>query len=838
MSQGRRLRSCTAVVALWVAVAALAAGTGSILAAPPPLEPASWPAGPKPLPADPALEARIEKILAGMTLEEKVGQILQAEIQFIQPEDVGRYHLGSVLSGGGSHPGRKREASPAEWLALADAFYEASMREGGSQIPVFWGIDAVHGHNNVRGATLFPHNVGLGATRDPELLRRIGEVTAREVAVTGIEWTFAPTLAVVQDDRWGRTYESYSEDPEIVATLGAAMVEGLQGRVGTPEFLAPGRVIATAKHFLGDGGTDKGRDQGDNLASEAELRDIHAAGYYTALRAGAQTVMASYNSWHGNKMHGHTGLLQDVLKGRMAFDGLVVGDWNGHGQVPGCTNSSCAAAINAGVDLLMVPEDWKKLYENTLEQARKGEIPLARLDDAVRRNLRVKLRAGLFERGRPSSRGPAGKVELLGAPEHRALAREAVRRSLVLLKNEGGLLPLSPKSRVLVAGAGANDVGRQSGGWSVTWQGIAQSNADFPGATTIWEGIRQAVTAAGGEAILAEDGRFTGEKPAVAIVVFGEEPYAEFQGDLSSLAYHKNHAASLELLERLGKEGIPVVSVFLSGRPLWVNPELNASRAFVAAFLPGSEGAGVADVLFRQADGQIAHDFTGKLSFSWPRTPKQATLDRRDTPYDPLFPIGYGLSVKDAGTLATLPVETGEGDEETSTDVFFSGRSRTGWQLAVTENDGPRRSQSEAMLVKVIAVDKAMQEDAREAHFPGEVAGRVMLTGEPIDIARQSNADLALSFAVLVAEAPTAEVKLGMACGRDCAGRLDITDELKALPAGQWQTLQVRLRCFAQAGADMKKIDVPFELSTGGRLRLRFAEVRLVSAAGGGAPCP
>ena len=836
MSQGRLSRlSFAAVLA-----ASLLPATVEVAAAPPALELEAWPQIKSPLPPDPQLEKRIDQILAGLSLEEQVGQILQAEIQNVKPEDVARYHLGSILSGGGSHPARRKEASPAEWLALANAFYDASMHPGqGTPIPVFWGIDAVHGHNNVRGATIFPHNIGLGATRDPELIRQIGAATALEVAATGIEWTFAPTLAVVQDDRWGRTYEGYSEDPEIVASLGRAMIEGLQGRPGTPEFLSPGRVLATAKHFLGDGGTDKGRDQGDNLASAAELREIHGAGYLAALGAGVQTVMASYNSWHGVKMHGNGQLLTQLLKERLGFDGLVVGDWNGHGQVPGCSNGSCAAAINAGIDLLMVPEDWKKLYENTLEQVKSGEISRARLADAVRRNLRVKLRAGLFESGRPGSRPFAGKVELVGAPEHRAIAREAVRRSLVLLKNEGGLLPLRPQQKVLVAGSAASDIGRQCGGWTVTWQGISQSNADFPGATSIYAGIEKAVQAAGGSVELAEDGQYR-ERPDVAIVVFGEEPYAEFQGDLSNLDYHASHKKPLALLERLRQDKIPVVAVFLSGRPLWVNPELNAASAFVAAFLPGSEGDGVADLLFRKASGEVAYDFRGKLSYSWPRTPKQFTLDRRDTPYEPLFPLGFGLSVNDAGALAELPVAfADDGPTETSTDLFFSGRKNTGWQLAVTENDGPHRAAAEAMLVKVVAVDKEVQEDARQVKFPGGgVAGRVLLSGEPIDLERQANADLALSFAVLVESPVQEKISLGMGCGRDCAGRLDLTATLKALPAGSWQPVEVRLRCFAQAGADMKKIDTPFELTTAGPLTLRFADVRLVSAAGNAQPCP
>ncbi len=628
------------------------------------VHPEIWPQVRSPVAKDPEVERRVSAILEGMSVEEKVGQLIQAEILHVTPEDIRDYHLGSVLNGGNGGPGGDEYAPAAEWLKLADTFWAASMdaADGKQAIPILWGLDAVHGHTNVVGATIFPHNIGLGATRNPELVRRIGEVTAREIAVTGQDWDFSPTVAVARDDRWGRAYESYSEDPEIVAAYAGEMVRGLQGDPGTAEFLDPSRVLATAKHFLGDGGTHGGKDQGDNLSSEEELRDVHGAGYVSAFEAGVQTVMASYNSWHGRKLHGYGELLTGVLKGRMGFDGFVVGDWNGHAQVAGCSNDSCAAAINAGVDMFMVPEDWKALYENTLAQARAGEIAAARLDDAVRRILRVKVRAGLFERGKPSSRPLAGKFELLGAPEHRAVARQAVRESLVLLKNNAGLLPLAPGQSILVAGDGADDVGKQSGGWTITWQGTGNERSDFPGATSIWEGIRDAVAAGGGTAVLSVDGRWE-EKPDVAIVVYGEDPYAEFEGDRQTLDYEP--AEDLELLRRLRGEGIPVVSVFLSGRPLWVNPEINASDAFVAAWLPGSEGAGVADVLLRAADGSVRHDFQGRLSFSWPRLADGAPLNRNDPDYAPLFAYGHGLSCEDSVQLAELSEDDGI-DRETA----------------------------------------------------------------------------------------------------------------------------------------------------------------------------
>ncbi len=652
MNRAIDLSLLTALMSLAFVLGCSGAGTSS--------QPVDWPRIPRNVAVDSALEANVASILSHMTLEQKIGQMVQAEIQSVTPADVRDYHLGSVLNGGGSHPDRSRAASVTDWLALADAFYDASMdtSEGAAAIPVIWGTDAVHGHNNVRGATLFPHNIGLGAAGDPDLIQRIGEVTALEVAATGIDWNFAPTLAVVRDDRWGRTYEGYSEDPEIVSQYAGRMITGLQGDASSADFLSSSHVVATAKHFLGDGGTDQGVDRGDNLSSEQQLLDIHAQGYLSALQAGVQTVMASFNSWQGNKVHGNRYLLTEILKERMGFDGFVIGDWNGHAEVPGCSNESCAQAINAGVDMIMVPQDWKAFIANTLQQVRAGEIEEARIDDAVRRILRVKARAGLFTAGRPSSRPHAGDASLVGAEEHRRLARQAVRESLVLLKNAGGVPPLTRNLNLLVAGNGADDISRQTGGWSVTWQGTENTNEDFPGATSIFAGIEETVTAAGGTAALSPDGSFD-ERPDVAIVVFGEDPYAEFEGDLESLSFSALYGEPVEILRRLQQQDIPVVSVFLSGRPLWVNPELNASTAFVAAWLPGTEGGGVADVLFRDSEGEVNFDFTGKLSYSWPRDPSQTPLNRNDPDYEPLFPYGFGLTY---GVVDTLGDELPEGN--------------------------------------------------------------------------------------------------------------------------------------------------------------------------------
>ena len=795
-----------------------------------------WPQVAWPLAEDAALEQRITDLIATMTVEEKVGQLVQGDIASITPDDVRKYRLGSILAGGNSDPGGRYDASPAEWLALADAFYDASMdtSQGGKAIPVIFGIDAVHGQSNIVGATLFPHNIGLGATRNPDLLRRIGEITALETRATGMEWAFAPTVAVPQDDRWGRSYEGYSESPEIVASYAGAMVEGLQGKVGTPGFLDGRHVIASVKHFLGDGGTTDGKDQGDTKISEADLVRIHGAGYPPAIAAGAQTVMASFNSVNGEKMHGNKPYLTDALKGRMQFGGFVVGDWNGHGQVKGCANTDCPATINAGLDMAMASDSWKGFYETTLAAVKAGTISQARLDDAVRRILRVKFRLGLFEAGKPSTRAVGGQFALLGAPEHRAVARQAVRESLVLLKNAGGVLPLSPKQRILVAGDGANDVGKQAGGWTLNWQGTGTTRKDFPNADTIFEGIAQQAKAAGGEAILAVDGKYT-QKPDVAVVVFGENPYAEFQGDLQTLLYKPGDDSDLQLIKRLKAEGIPVVAVFLSGRPLWMNREINAADAFVAAWLPGSEGAGIADVLLRKADGGVQHDFKGKLSFSWPRTATQYANNVGQEGYDPLFAFGHGLTYADKGDLAALPEDSGIEGEQAASGVYFDkGKPALGlaMQLSNARQAGmPATTVPVALAdgsLALTAVDHRAQEDARRLTWSGSAPARwLLVSGTPLDMARESNGDVQLQLTVRRESAVSAPVWLGLGCGDDCGGRIDLRKTLEAIPQGEWKVVGVPLKCFATAGADVAKlVQVPV-LESGAALRISVSRIAL-----------
>ena len=465
-------------------------------------------------PAVPLSESDLPGIVAAMSLERKVAQLIQPQINSFTAEEMRKYRWGSYLNGGNGGPYGDEFAPASEWLRLADEMWDAStaaLPGGEPVIPTMWGTDAVHGHTNVIGATIFPHNIALGATRDPDLVRRIGHATAVEIEVTGIDWNFSPTVAVARDDRWGRTYESYSEDPKIVAKMGAALVEGQQGKPGTDDFLGEGRVIATAKHFFGDGGTTRGVDQGDVDGDIDELKSIHAVPYPAAIDAGVESIMASFNSINGRKMHGNRALLTGVLRGEMGFDGLVVGDWNGHGQVKGCTVSDCAQSVLAGLDIYMVPDDAVALYKTLLKQVADGTIPEARIDEAVLRILKVKFRAGLIgpRARKPSERANAGDMSKLGSAKHRAIAREAVAKSQVLLKNEG-VLPLKAGANVLVAGTAADSIAQAAGGWTLTWQGGRELTNDyFPGATSIFAGIKEAAVTSGGSATLSADGSFS-----------------------------------------------------------------------------------------------------------------------------------------------------------------------------------------------------------------------------------------------------------------------------------------------------------------------------------------
>lgn len=637
------------------------------------------------------IEAKVSALLAKMTLDQKIGQILQPERQFITPEEVKKYHIGSVLSGGGSVPG---ENKPADWIAMNDAYWAASMEEDAEHlaIPLIYGVDAIHGNTNVLGAVVFPHNIGLGAAHDPDLLERVAATTAKEIAATGVEWTFAPTLAVARNDHWGRTYESYSEDPRIVAEYAPRFVKGLQGDFGED------KVIACAKHWVGDGATLHGIDQGDMCISSEELRKIHVPPYKAAIDAGVLSVMVSLSSWDGVKCHGNKFLLTDLLKTELGFQGFVISDWDGIDYLSEDYGEAVVMSLNAGMDMFMVTSKWKQFIDLVKENVANGRIPLERIDDAVRRILRVKYIFGMFEKPRPALRKLSLDHSSFGSREHREVAREAVRKSLVLLKNEGGILPLDKNARILVTGKNAHNRGHQCGGFTVAWQGvndktppegIAYDQADHEkprdaaenvapswgslivGGTSIWEGI-QAVAP---NAVLSDDG--SDADPArhdLAIVVIGEVPYAEMLGDIrveglakglktgpgstseetlpgedipimkkgpygTHLYLHELHPEDLATIRTITSKGIPVVTVMICGRPLVVNQELAESQAFVVAWFPGSEGQGVADVIFGD------YPISGKLSFSWPNFDDE-NWNVGDPGYNPLFPYGFGLEYK------------------------------------------------------------------------------------------------------------------------------------------------------------------------------------------------
>jgi len=585
---------------------------------------------------------RIEEILASMTLAEKIGQMTQVEKNSLTPEDVTQYFIGSVLSGGGGYP---PDNSPAGWAKMVGEFQGAALQTR-LGIPLLYGVDAVHGHNNVRGAVIFPHNIGLGAAHDPDLVYRIGRATAEEMAATGVYWNFAPTVAVPQDLRWGRTYEGYAQDSQLVSQLASAYIRGLQG----DRLDDPFSVLATPKHYVGDGGAawdssmmvfpalpDIGVDhptrflidQGDTRLNEESLRKIHLPPYIAAIRAGVQVVMASFSSWNGDKLHAHHYLLTDVLKRELGFTGFIVTDWAGIDQLSDDYYQAVVSAINAGIDMSMVPMQYKRFITTLTLAVENGDIPMQRIDDAVLRVLRVKSSLGLFERPLPDPE----HLSLVGSQKHRSLAREAVARSLVLLKNDADTLPLAKDiPMLLVAGQWADDIGLQCGGWTIDWLG--SSGTITPG-TTILEAIRACVSPST-QVLYDPQGDFT-DSPAlqaeIGLVVLGEMPYAEGFGDTADLTLSPGHIA---LLDRVRQRCNKLVVLLISGRPLILTPQLPLMDTLVAAWLPGSEGQGVADVLF----GDVP--FQGELPYTWPKDMSQLPLE--NALGDPLFPFGYGLT--------------------------------------------------------------------------------------------------------------------------------------------------------------------------------------------------
>ena len=773
-----------------------------------------------PLPLDPEIEAQIDDILPKLTLEQKVGQVIQGDTGSLTPEDVKKYRLGSVLSGGNSAPGPLPYAETKAWLEMADKYYNASIDDEDVEIaiPIIWGIDAVHGHANLKGSIIFPHNIGLGAMNNPDLIEQIASITAHELTVSGHDWTFAPTLAVPQDLRWGRSYEGFSENPDLVKSYGDRIVIGLQGEFGSENFMGDGRVISSAKHFLADGATENGVDQGDALINEKELSKVHAAGYYSSIPAGVQTVMASFSSWQGRKLHGDKELLTDVLKGKMGFNGFVVGDWNGHGQVPGCINTDCPQSLNAGLDMYMAPDSWKGLYESTLQHVKDGTIAMERLDDAVRRILRVKLLSGIFQKGAPSTRANAGNENLLALPEHKNVARQAVRESLVLLKNNNQLLPIDPSKTILVVGDGASSISKASGGWTLSWQGTGHSNDKFPNGESILEGIEKTVNDAGGKLIFSKDGDTT-IKADVVIAVYGEDPYAEFQGDRENLAFIPN-GFDTNKLSTYKENGIPIVSVFLSGRPMWANTEINNSDSFIAAWLPGSEGGGVSDMLFKT---DPSFDFTGRLSFTWPAS---AVVSKNNN--QALFKIGYGLSYTSINQIDFLSENSGlENSEIASTGEYFNkGDVVAPWDIWLISGKLEKQIASFPSSVGGLIISKTdhmAQEDALRINWTKSDGDYFRISSvKPNDLTRQSNGAMKLAFNAKSFTGSDSTLQIGQC---DDSFNCDKTLEIKI--SDEWQEYLIPLSNFEELGIDMSKIISSILIKAEAGIDIGLGNVRL-----------
>ncbi|BFI97004.1 MAG: exo 1,3/1,4-beta-D-glucan glucohydrolase [Rhodanobacter sp.] len=832
-------------LATMVAVACVASGQAAAQDVPSVTHYADWPAIEGPYGNDAALDARVHRIVAGMTLAQKVGQMTQAEIKSITPDEVRRYYIGSVLNGGGTWPNNDKHASIKDWLALADSYYDASMHtDMAVKIPVIWGTDAVHGDNNVFGATLFPHNAGLGATHDAELVREIGAATAKAVRATGVTWAFAPTLAVAQNVRWGRSYESFSSEPQWVRAYARAYIEGMQGAFG------PRNVMATAKHFVGDGATWQGVDQGQARVDKSTMINVHGAGYFGALQAGVLSVMASFNSWDDRadgvdygKMSGSRALLTGALKQKMGFRGFVVSDWNAIGQLPGCSNADCPQAINAGIDMAMVPSDWKAFIANTVREVRDGQIPMARIDDAVSRIVRAKLRMGLFDGKRPSQLPGAGDAGLL---QDRALARRAVRESLVLLKNNRNVLPLKRGMKLLVVGKSADSLPNQAGGWSLTWQGTDNTNADFPDAQSILGGLRDADGAA--NVTFSENGLGVDAKDYDAIVaVVGETPSAEMMGDIapsSTLRFGDRYPEDAALLRKVAKSGKPLVVVFVAGRPLFVNSLLNLSSAFVMAWLPGSEGGGVADVLFAAADGQRRDNFTGTLPRPWPGVPCPYAAHAGASAW--LFAPGYGLRYPTRHDLPALPehADVKACADASSLPIFhtlavapftlYLADAAHGAQAVGSDLNGSIAWPADRPLLRLRTAQIDTQQDAKAIEWLG--AGRFLArSAKPVDLTRLAAAHAALQFDVVIQAPAKGPVILRMECGAGCGtgaqAGLDLGPVFAGYAAGTRQSVSIPLECFARQGVNLAHVDVPFEIEADAPFAASFADIRVSSTA-------
>jgi len=762
----------------------------------------------------------VNSLIKKMSIEEKVGQVIQADLDFIKPSDLRDYPIGSVLNGGNTSPRGKLRASPAEWKSLAQEFYEESKRTGAS-IPVLWGTDAVHGHSNVFGATIFPHNIGIGAAANPQLVKDIGAAVAEEVLATGLFWTFAPTVTIPQNFRWGRTYEGYSEDPVLVSKLGSAFIEGLQGT--EKEFLNDAKILGTAKHFLGDGGTYLGIDQGDTRANEENMRVIHGEPYFASLNSCVRVVMASFNSWNGSKVHGNKYLLTEVLKEKMNFTGFVVGDWNGHQQVPGCNAGSCPESFNAGVDMFMVPENWKALYKNTVKQVKDGEISIERLDDAVKRILTVKQQLGMFEGRVPNQT----KYSEVGLQKNREIARRAVRESLVLIKNNNAVLPIKDQQKILVIGDSADSLKIQTGGWTLDWQGANNTNSDFPGSVTFLQALKEyenlEITHKNSLSNLDLNKNYD-----LVIVAYGEEPYAEGIGDRKNLFYRDSK--TLNTLKRLKRNGNKVVSIFFTGRPLWTNEFINLSDAFVVAWLPGTESRGMTDVLVANEDGSVNYDFQGKLPFSWPSDPNQSTIAFYDPASNAEFDYGYGLTYKSPKALASLDESFEKSDDYGDLVEIFSGKFNNPFEGFIQENNSPQiklsstnnTTQNDIVQIDFIDVDK--QDDTLRVTFnaDGNLNSFHILTTEVVGLEDFQSGFL--NFNARVVESSGA-IFLAATCGFGCMGSIDVTSLL--VKSKSFDGYSVPLKCLTDKGLDLSKTISPMILFGPADLTIDFKNISL-----------
>ena len=787
----------------------------------------------------------INNLLKKMTLEQKVGQIIMPDIDEVTPAEAKAYQLGTFLNGGGKFPNKNKNSSINDWKELSKAYYEASPVVDGTLIPILWGTDAVHGHNNVIGATIFPHNIGLGSTMNPDLIESIGEAVAKEVLSTGIPWTFAPTIAVPQNDLWGRTYEGYSENPELVSLLGKAMINGLQGE--GDEFLDDNHVLATAKHFLGDGGTKNGVDQGNTIISEQKLKEVHGRPYFDAINSCIQTIMASFNSWNGQKAHGSEYLLNNILRDQMGFRGLVVGDWNGHGQVPGCSKESCPESFNAGVDIFMAPDEWKPLYRNTLRQVKEGIISEERLDQAVNNILSVKYLLGMFD-GRKPHEYP---FNYIGDLSHKDIARQAVRESIVLLKNNNETLPIESNKHILVIGEAANKITNHMGGWTITWQGRENTNNEFPNSLSIFDAIKLKAESNGSSVEFSNKATYN-KKPDIVIFVYGEDPYAEGDGDRKNLFYQNQDKNFKYYMEEINDQKIPSVSLFISGRPLIVNEELNLSDAFVQLWLPGSAIEGVTDVIFTDEKNHISHDFKGKLSYSWPKISSQYELNFGDKNYDPLFKYMYGLTYKDNVFIDSINIE--DAIPEASEITLFVGSAYPSYREVISYFDTNKNETAYEGIssdifehlksgITISKFDFKKQDDAKTIDFGDQNSYKSW------QIASGPNEDLtymnqgAIQLIVRPKVVSNKKISFSIGCSKTqesidntnsdvCYQSFDLSNIFINNALNAWQAIEIPLACLQINNFDLSSITTRALIATEGNWIVDIHSVKYINNKG------